>query len=311
MEDCFENLLSDGVVVIPGPVNVSDKLNLFFKEQKEFISSEEEHCILGAFGAYGNPSSFHHPEIREIRGIVHSYMWPYLQKIFPGKNAEMLLDRFCKRTKGTKTSPELWHRDITNSPNILKEDKIFGGWINLDKIGSKSQGFSCIPGSQRREDKTGFVRFSDKENKEFERKKKIYEIPPGNIIMFNQDIVHEVLSKKATFDSYRLFIGWRITESTKPLYDNEKIIADQGIIKLPGGMYTPMYGPSFWMFHRNKILDWSKKVKPEFRELKLYKKENIYLDVVQQYMISLKDAGVELFRPYSEEEKKILLPQSL
>ena len=68
--------------------------------------------------------------------------------------------------------------------------------------------------------------------------------------------------KKAQFDSYRLFIGWRITEGTTPLYDNKKIIEDQCIIKLPGGVYPPMYGPSFWMFHRLKIMEWSKKVKP-------------------------------------------------
>ena len=129
--------------------------------------------------------------------LVHNYIHSYLQTIFPEKNTEILLDRFCKRTKGTKTSKEQWHRDITNSPNLLKEDKIFWGWINLDKKGSKSQVFSCIPGSQTREDKNGFVKFTDKENKEFEKKKKIYEIPVGNIIMFNQDIVHEVLSKKS------------------------------------------------------------------------------------------------------------------
>ena len=104
--------------------------------------------------------------------LVHNYIHSYLQTIFPEKNTEILLDRFCKRTKGTKTSNEQWHRDITNSPNLLKEDKIFWGWINLDKKGSKSQGFSCIPGSQTREDKTGFVKFTDKENKEFEKKEK-------------------------------------------------------------------------------------------------------------------------------------------
>ena len=307
----LQDLLNNGVIVIPGPKNARDILKLFYKEQREFINPGEKECILGAFGAYGNPTSFHHPEIRELRSLVHNYLWPSLQETFPEKNAEMLMDRFCKRAKGTKTSAEQWHRDITNSPNVLKKDQIYGGWFNLDKPGSKSQGFSCVPGSQRRSKKTGFVKFTDEENKDFKKRKKIFEVPPGYIIMFNQDIVHEVLPRKATFNSYRLFIGWRITEGEIPLYDNTKIIEDQGIIRLPGGMQTPMYGPSFWMFHRKKIIDWSVKVKPEFREMKLFKKEGIELDVVQQYMLSLKDAGIEMFPEYTEEQKRILIPQKL
>jgi hypothetical protein len=42
----------------------------------------------------------------------------------------------------------------------------------------------------------------------------------------------------------------------------------------------------------------------EFREMKLFKKEGTYLDVVQKYMISLKEAGLEMFPEYTDEEKK-------
>lgn len=65
------------------------------------------------------------------------------------------------------------------------------------------------------------------------------------------------------------------------------------------------------MFHRKKIVDWSTKVKPEFREMKLFKKEGTYLHVVQKYMISLKEAGLEMFPEYTDEEKRILTPQKL
>jgi hypothetical protein len=131
------------------------------------------------------------------------------------------------------------------------------------------------------------------------------------MIIFNQNIVKEVLPKKSTFDSYRLYIGWRITNGTIPLYDNTKVIKDQGIITLPGGMKPSMYYNTHWMMYRDNLVEWSKKVKPEFREKKLFKKENIYLDVVCKYMPSLKDANQCLWVAYSEYEKMILKPQNL
>ena len=311
----FNDLLVNGVMVIPGPSNVRKGLKTFNKEQIEFVNPAEKECILGGFGAYGNPTSFHHPYIRNVRKVVHDYLWKSLSKAFPGKRAELLLDRFSKRRKGTTTSVETWHRDIApvDGSNIKEGDIIYGGWINLDKKGLDPQGFSCVPGTQINDilKKGGFVKFSPEEMKDLNKKKKIFKIPPGHIIMFNQNIAHEILKKTSTFDSYRLFIGWRITDSKKPLFDNKKVIEDQGIIKLPSGQIPSMYSPSHWMFHRDKLVEWSERVKPEFKEEKLFKKEGIYLNVVQQHMISLRESGLQMWPEYSEYDKKILTPMKL
>lgn len=131
---------------------------------------------------------------------------------------------------------------------------------------------------------------------ELNKKKKIFKIPPGYIIMFNQNIAHEVLKKNATFDTYRLYIGWRITNGTLPLYDNKRVIQDKAIIRLPGGMYPPMYYANHWMFPkiRKGLVEWSKKVRPEFREERLLKSKDEYYDVVHQYMPSLRESGLEM-----------------
>ncbi len=307
----FSELLKNGVMVFPGPKDIQKEIRNFNDEQIEFVNPSEEVTIMGGFGAYGNPTSFHHPEIRNIRRKIHYYLWNSLKNTFKNKRAELLFDRFSKRRKGTSTSAESWHRDITNCDNLLETDIIYGGWVNLDPYGSEPQGFSCVPGTQiDKSKKTGFAKFTDKEMEELNKKKKIFKIPPGHIIMFNQNIAHEVLPKKATFDSCRLYVGWRITDGKLPLYDNSKVIQDQAIIRLPGGMHPQMYSANHWMFPklREGLIEWSKKVRPEFREERLLKSKDEYYDVVQQYMTSLRESGLEIWPEYTEYDKKILTP---
>ena len=54
-------------------------------------------------------------------------------------------------------------------------------------------------------------------------------------------IIHEVVATKAKHDMYRLFNGWRLTLSDKPLFDTNLIMKNQSITQLGGGMFPPMY----------------------------------------------------------------------
>jgi hypothetical protein len=131
--------------------------------------------------------------------------------------------------------------------------------------------------------------------------------------MFNQDIVHEVFPKKSKFDSYRLFCGWRVTSGNEPLYDNTKVFEEQGIPKLGGGMLPPMYSNTHWMYSklRENLLAFSNTVRPEFKEHKELKSKKIVYNVVQRYMKSLKEAGLQLWPIYSKEEINMHYPQKL
>ena len=187
---------------------------------------------------------------------------------------EVLFDRMMFRQKGQKAIEESWHRDVMPKDLILKTDEIYGGWINLD---STDQYFSCIPGSHlgitQRNIPSGFDTMIKRESaKAIEKYKKEYNdikdskekekfiltkvnniinevskyrhtftVPPGHIVIFPQYIMHEVVATSAKTDMRRLFLGWRMTTSDKSLLDNERLMENQEVVPLPGGMIPPMY----------------------------------------------------------------------
>jgi hypothetical protein len=308
----FDKLLDVGVQVFKGPQDIHKILKDFHKQQIEFLDPATPNLIMGGFGAYANPTSFHHPEIRAIRREVYDYLFPSLKETFPGRNVEMLLDRFAKRSKGTQPMAESWHRDVTNSKTKLDDDEIYGGWINLDPPGSEPQRFSCVP-STHKDAYTGkgFDKIPKEKIPYYKERKQVFEIPPGHIIMFNQDLVHEVFPKKSKFDSYRLFCGWRVTRGKIPLYDNAKVFEDQGIPQLGGGMLPPMYYANHWQYPgpRENLINFSQTVRPEFREDRLMKTQNKIFNIVQRYMKSLREAGLQMWPEYKKVEKDMFIPK--
>ncbi len=216
--------------------------------------------VLGGFGAFGNPSSFHNAFVRNVRAIAFDKAKEIFKEYnnlvhFGTKDAkpmylQCLFDRMMYRHAGQAPMPELWHRDISDD----KGGEIFGGWINFD---SKDQHFSCIPGSHINFDSnsfsSGFVTLADAFKKESIEKdaktlvlSKIREyattitIPPGFMIIFPQYILHEVQNKKCDYDMMRVFTGWRLTSEAIPLVDM-KCTEDLKIPKLPGSMLPMMY----------------------------------------------------------------------
>ena len=61
------------------------------------------------------------------------------------------------------------------------------------------------------------------------------------MVIFPQYIMYEVVATPAKTDMRRLFLGWRMTTSDESLLDNEKIMKNQEVVALPGGMIPPMY----------------------------------------------------------------------
>ena len=285
---------SDGVLVIPGPPGIN-KCNpfKFLTNQPEFLPKTDLY-VLGSFGALGNPSSFHHPDVRFIRKYVYDHVTPQLKQLFPTKKIEMLFDRVSVRKAGTTVPGEKWHRDVCDSKP--DGDIILGGWINLDK--DDIQKFSCVPGTHNDPfDTKGFCPLKNPE--EYKSKKVIYNIKPGEIIMFHQNIVHEIKSQKYTKDSHKLYIGWRITESSEPLFDHTKVIEDQGIPYIPSGQLPPIYAKLHMVNHKHKVIDFSKTVHPKLLN------EN---GLVRRYVPSLKDMGLPMWPAYTSEDLEILRP---
>lgn len=201
MERYARDLHELGVAVVP----VMDESSrawwekLIYRAMDEFpefkVKGRDVQRVLGGFGALGNPSSFHHPTIRQFRRkmkrlVVRELMREFVKLRFPKHhkqiNLEVLFDRICVRKSSFREpTPENWHRDIYDSeeyqlrslPHTLPADDhnlpslyakmtmdmIFGGWINLDH---RNQYFVGLPATQDNQvEGGGFSKFSDSDIK--------------------------------------------------------------------------------------------------------------------------------------------------
>lgn len=310
-------LLERGVTVIPIHLSAPFSLMMFLLEQQEFIypdinGAHDDGLVLGGFGAYGNPSSFHHPEVRRVRMEVYTQLISFFQQYGQCKNLgflQMLFDRFCVRRKGTQPTAEKWHRDI--SPHKTVDGIVLGGWINLDT--SNDQYFSCIPSSHTLAlpiTATGFVTLDssmvDKTRKELIR------IPPSHLILFNQDLVHEVCAKKSPINSCRLFMGWSLSCESTSLFPNvEEVMNSQAVPELPSGQIPPLFSKSHVNYYKAKVDTFLQNIKPVFLEhprhlYGKYVRELTSLQEAHRY-----DPSITLFPDYDEVEKLLYLSSPL
>lgn len=327
------DLYKDGVCVVPVLTNKELKCyySMFYKELKhfpEYNQSDNILYVLGAFGALGNPSSFHNKTMRTLRIRLMFSIIPLLSKYLNNikdKNSyflEQLIDRMSIRKKGTKLSKESWHRDI--STNIENDDIIFGGWINLDL--KNTQKFSCVKGTQiinEKEMKKGFAKIDKKEHSNLNKNKSIIEIPPGHQIIFYQNIIHEVLSIKQETESIRLYSGWRLTKYKSSLTKDLLLrLNNQSIIPLPSGQLPPLYSMNHLSLFRDQTIKWSKETFPEkllerkvgVKTIKTIKdkaeKIKIKYEIIPRFMKSLKEMKLSLYPLYSKTELSIYIPNS-
>ncbi len=140
-----------------------DKACLDFPEYIRSPSNPEKNSknqdllyVLGGFGAYGNPSSFHNLFVRDLRkrankairkNVLNPLISTYPDPEFAKKlKSQVLFDRMMNRPAMQEPTAEAWHRDIIDKKiaEIKPGDIVFGGWVNTSKYPQK---FSYIPGS--------------------------------------------------------------------------------------------------------------------------------------------------------------------
>jgi hypothetical protein len=182
--------------------------------------------VLGSFGAFRNASAFHCPFARSVRDTVHEPAKAAISE--QGKYFTQLWDSMSLRYAGSEYKGESWHRD-----SHPKAGKIYGGWVNLD---DEPQHFRCVPDSAS---KTGQGFGSEQIPPEYLQR--TIEIPPGSMILFRQDVLHCILKSKKTFDSYRMYVGFRISDSPDTIYDTIEIITEQSVPPLPSGEKAAMF----------------------------------------------------------------------
>lgn len=269
----------------------------------EFKGGAQE-TVLGGFAAYGNPGSYHNTTVRSIRSAIHPTIHALLSEGEPDRGVEQIIDRLMVRKVGNSPSKEAWHRDIC--PHQLFGDTIYGGWVNLDDT---EQIFSCVPGTHtttHKQGATGFATIHKDEHKAYKEKSVRVKIPAGHVLVFNENLVHEVFPSKAKYDMYRLFTGWRLTHSDGPLcVDLLKQLRTQAPITLKSGQEPPMYAILHWVNSRKNLEKFSKGVVDRCTETRTVGSGNHKGDehrVVHRFMRSLEEYGFKRYPPYTLAE---------
>ena len=224
--------------------------------------------VLGAFGAYGNPSSFHHPNIRRFRKnskkLMHELFTHYVRARFQKAKEirlEALFDRVCVRCSDFGSlSGEDWHRDIYSSDEAPSElrplptslpgnqrDLLFGGWTNLS---DQDQAFVCLLKTHNEpfSGQAGFAKFSKQEIVQFGFESRLKSqansnfghtlrtnasgeviVKPGHAIVFLQQLIHAVKGGKQPAEpALRVFHGYRLTTEDNSLFHNLRRVLQNG-----------------------------------------------------------------------------------
>jgi hypothetical protein len=295
------NLETYGYIVVPteltnksyrefvvGELDIEVKTEWNKREYKVDAFEDTDHPIMdsttkfvgGGFSALGNPSSFHSMVVRHLRRIAHNAMVnenPF--ELGSEYKVSQVIDRLMKRIPGAAPGKESWHRDVAT--NTKEGDIVFGGWINLD---GSDQYFSCIPGTHNDAVSTssGFVvnlLQSDKDKitaHQKLKKKPLVRIPPGCMLIFNERLIHEVVSKKASKTMLRLFTGWYVSKTDQP-HDsrpndgvatdktNKKRLIDrlnkQAAMYIKSGQMPPMAPPLHWCNYPHLIAGYTDKLR--------------------------------------------------
>jgi hypothetical protein len=311
MSTIAQELKTNGVSVYPIPDGLLQNFDIqkYLKEQKEYIDiNDNTEFIISNFGAHGNPSSQHHPLVRDFRMEMFHHIKRSLKSDpeFSGKYLQCLPDRFSQRFR--KPSKEAWHKDVSIDYSVFTNSTILGGWANLDET---DQFFSCIIGSHLEPAPgEGFAALSKDNKKLYKSRKTLVRIPPGHAISFDEKITHEIADVKLVGVSRRLYMKYHISSDSRSAFDVELIqraIQTQGVFQMNQWNSMPMYEKIHPMFWNAQLVEFGKNIKPVFLA-KPNKKGNVY---VQRYMISLLEAGVGMFPEYREEEIAILFPAQM
>jgi hypothetical protein len=118
----------------------------------------------------------------------------------------------------------------------------------------------------------GFAPIKDKKQIQlYQKQKKLVVIPPGHILVFYENILHEVLSKKTKKALTRVFLAWRLTTDRNHLYfeNIDMLLKNQSIMQLKSLQQPPMYAKLHWTNWRNKIEHFSQNIIDECKEVRV------------------------------------------
>lgn len=297
----------------------------------EFLRTDRKR-VGGGFGALGNPSSFHNPTVRKLRQWLHIYgvavlkayleHLPLFESCPPSQKkwrVEQLIDRLLRREPGEKPNKESFHRDQTPEEMCEPNDHIFGGWFNFSKY---AQQFVCVPGthtgaSTSTTNHSGFRPITKEDIPELKSKQQRINVPSGSIIFFSQHIAHAVNAVVVDYRVERLFVGWRLTQSDKPLVKTiAQQLSKQDVVTIKSGQKPHVWPKQYRATFLDGLETFSKAFKPlaimwKTETVASGKNEGRVLHYVKQCLPSLEEMNPDWMYPtYTPSERALHTPST-
>jgi hypothetical protein len=320
MDQHLNHLAFYGYAVIPfiPTDDVQSTRGRFLKTGRafpEYNNMEDQfQFVAGGFSAFGNSASFHNPFVREMRQKAFDKHCELFKGT--GLNGHVLFDRMMLRPAGKAPTKEAWHRDVT--PNLADDDTMYGGWINFDSL---PQFFSCVPESHN-DAKDAAVGFSlIRSETQLDRcrdEKRMVEIPMGHMIIFYQNLIHEVLAKKRDHHQYRLFTPFRTTPGIERLFVSsyDEAILNQGVPLIPSGQSPTVWPSANWNYPKQR--PGLEAFSSHFKDVACQGKRKLLTDldvppmrIVWRKMRGLRQLGLPMYPDYTQAERDIFVPTAL
>lgn len=344
-----------GYAVVPYPDEIRDQFNViqFLREQREFTTADENQLfVLGGFQALGNPSSYHHPLRRQLMQAIYDYMAPIFASVMSNsyfssyKYFSMIPDRFGVRRNDQQVSAETWHKDQSLDLERSRDAIVFGGWINLDPIGSgKMQYFNGVPGEVIPPNQTEAYYAANVNRKggfsaekeaipQLDQRRQRIPVPPGHLVVFNELLTHEVAPgvKRSAFDpsqtSYRSYLKWFLSKNNRPYWKPSRLdnyFNNQSQIGM--SMHqpdAPFYASAHYSTTTEPLIQISQRVIEPIRTFSIRGEKRAANNLAQRYMgqgnaqkpsEDLVRSGLVdwnlAFPPYTPAEKRIYEPRLL
>ena len=260
----------------------------------------------GGFGALNYASSYH----SEAKRFMDYLSYETALYLITGVAAMLGLgyfqgipDRCFNRTK--KQPKESYHTD--NTAGADKTDVFYGSALNMNE--DIDQVFTLVPGSHQNSASTKGGDFTPlTPTDELLAREIQVVIPPGFILVFNENIVHRISGKKPKKTILRNGLGFRITDSEISWApDNFRRLAEQSPLIHKGGEIAPMY-PKLWKLNwPDHCEKYSAKLIPEMVTTHTYqsgKQTGRTFNIPHKEAPSLTILG-KRYRDRTEEENRI------
>lgn len=277
--------------------------------------------VRGGFAQLSNPASYHNPFVRRMRQWCMAHVLPVASQWIADEAAqppkdwkfEQMIDGMILRQPGQAACAESWHMDL--SPDAKPTDVVLGGWVNFDDT---DQFLSCIPKTHKHQAFTkgnGFSSYSKQESQALsvDPRRTRVPIPPGSILVFYENLTHEVVSSKSKKALYRLHLAWRLTLENESLIPGmPALIAEQGVIPKKSKQIPPMWPVFNWTNSRPQLEAWSvHNMKARVVHPKVVSSGKclgaVHM-IVDKEMESLAHYSFPLYPAYTDHEKRMLRP---